>query len=141
MNWKEQLDKAVARIREAAEGSKAQEIADKAKHAAVSLVEKVKGGAVDAAEAFAEANRDPSALEVKFLNARLTVLSPAAGLSISHPDAATLAVDDGQGNGLVVNAAAEPAIVAETIGTVTKVSDHAWDLGSEDGVNVVVTRF
>ena len=101
----------------------------------------VKGGAVGAAEAFLEANRDPSSLQVQFLNADLTVLSPSEGIGISRPDAASLVVSDGEGNGLVINAAANPAFVVERIGTVVQVSGNTFDLGSEDGVNVVVTKF
>jgi hypothetical protein len=141
MNWKEQLDKAVAAVKEAATSENARDIAGKAKAAAMGLVDKVKTGAVDAADAFVEANRDPSALSVRFLNADLTVLSPAEGISVTRPDAATLVVDDGSGNGLVINAGADPAFVAETIGTVAKLGDNTFDLGQEDGVNVVVTKF
>jgi hypothetical protein len=50
-------------------------------------------------------------------------------------------VSDGQGNGLVINAAAEPAFVAETIGTVSQLSGNTYDLGPEDGINLVVTKF
>jgi len=77
---------------------------------------------------------------VRFLNADLTILSPAAGISVTRPDAATLVVDDGSGNGLVINAGADPAFVAETIGTVAKLSHNTFDLGQEDGVNVVVLK-
>ncbi|UHD18778.1 hypothetical protein [Thiocapsa bogorovii] len=141
MNWKEQLDKAVAAVKEAATSENARDIAGRAKSAAIGLVDKVKTGAVDAADAFVEANRDPSALSVRFLNADLTVLSPAEGISITRPDAATLVVDDGTGNGLVINAGADPAYVAETIGTVARLSGNTFDLGQEDGINVVVTKF
>jgi hypothetical protein len=141
MNWKEQLDKAVEAIRETATSENAREIAAKAKSAAMALVEKVKTGAVDAADTFVEANRDPSALSVRFLNVDLTILSPAEGISITRPDAATLVVDDGSANSLVINAAAEPAFVADTIGSVTKLGDNTYDLGAEDGINVVVTKF
>ena len=141
MNWKEQLDKAIAAIREAAESEKAREIAAKAKEAATTLARKAKEGAVSAADAFVEANRDPSALEVRFLNANLTVLSPSEGISLTRPDAATLVVADHQENGLVINAAADPAYVVEMIGTVTRLSGNTFDIGTEDGINVVVTKF
>jgi hypothetical protein len=141
MNWKEQLDKAVETIRETATSENAREIAAKAKSAAMALIEKVKIGAVDAADTFVEANRDPSALSVRFLNVDLTIVSPAEGISITRPDAATLVVDDGSGNSLVINAAAEPAFVVDTIGAVTKLGDNTYDLGAEDGINVVVTKF
>jgi len=58
-----------------------------------------------------------------------------------RPDAATLVIADGQGNGLVVNAAADPAYVVEMIGAVGRLSGNTFDLGPEDGINVVVTDF
>jgi hypothetical protein len=69
------------------------------------------------------------------------VLSPSEGVSVTRPDAATLVVADGQGNGLVINAAAEPAYVVEMIGSVGRLSGNTFDLGPEDGINVVVTDF
>ena len=141
MNWKEQLDKAVASIKEAATSDQAQDLAAKAKATATVLARKVREGAAGAADALVEASRDPSVLTVRFLNADLTVLSPSEGVSITRPDAATLVVADGQGNGLVINAAADPAYVAEMIGSVGRLSGNTFDLGPEDGVNVVVTKF
>lgn len=141
MSWKEQLDKAIAQIKEAADSEKAREYSTKAKATAASLIDKVKVGAVGAAETFLEANRDPSTLQVQFLNADLAVLSPSEGISISRPDAASLVVSDGEGNGLVINAAADPAFVAEQIGTVKQLSGNTFDLGAEDGVNLIVTKF
>ncbi len=141
MNWKEQLDKAIASIKEAAESERAREIAAKAKSTASSLLEKVRTGTVGAAASFVEANRDPSSLEVHFLNAHLTILSPSEGIAVSRPDAATLVIADGEDNGLVINAATDPAFVAEQIGTVNQLSGNTFDLGAEDGVNVVVTKF
>jgi hypothetical protein len=141
MSWKEQLDKAIATIREAAESEKAREIAARARATATVLARRAREGAVSAADAFVEANRDPSSLEVRFLNAELTVVSPSEGISVTKPDAATLVISDGHGNGLVVNAAPDPAFVAETIGTVSQLSGNTFDLGPEDGINVVVTKF
>jgi hypothetical protein len=141
MSWKEQLDNAIAQIKEAADSEKAREYSAKAKSTAASLIDKVKVGAVGAAEAFLEANRDPSSLQVQFLNADLAVLSPSEAITISRPDAASLVISDGEGNGLVINAAADPAFVVEQIGTVTQLSGNSFDLGSEDGVNLVVTKF
>jgi hypothetical protein len=140
MGWKEQLDKAVAAIKDAAESEQARAIAARARSTAVSLASKAKAGALNAADAFVEANRDPSALTVRFLNVDLTVLSPSEGISVTRPDAATLVVADGQGNGVVINAATEPAFVAEQIGTVSQMSGNTFDLGPEDGVNVVVIK-
>jgi hypothetical protein len=141
MTWKEQLDKAIAQIKEAADSEKAREYSAKAKATAASLIDKVKVGAVGAAETFLEANRDPSSLQVQFLNADLAVLSPSEAITISRPDAASLVISDGEGNGLVINAAADPAFVVEQIGTVTQLSGNSFDLGSEDGVNLIVTKF
>lgn len=141
MNWKEQLDKAIASVKDAADSERAREIASKAKSTASSLVEKTRTGAVGAAASFLEANRDPSSLEVHFLNAHLTILAPSEGISVTRPDAATLVIADDRENGLVINAAADPAFVAEQIGTVNQVSGNTFDLGAEDGENVVVTKF
>ena len=140
MGWKEQMDKAIAAIRDAADSQQARDMATKAKATATALASKVRDGAVTAADAFVEANRDPSSLTVRFLNADLTVLSPSEGISVTRPDAATLVVADGQGNGLVINAAADPAFVEEMIGTVVRLSGNTFDLGPEDGVNVVITK-
>ncbi|MCG6940319.1 MAG: hypothetical protein LJE69_03600 [Thiohalocapsa sp.] len=141
MTWKEQLDKAIASVKDAADSERAREIADRAKSTASSLIEQVRTGAVGAASSFLEANRDPSSLEVHFLNAHLTILSPSEGISISRPDAATLVISDGNENGLVINAAADPAFVVEQIGSVSQASGNTFDIGAEDGVNVVVTKF
>jgi len=141
MSWKEQLDKAITSIKEAAASEQARDIAAKAKATATVLARKVKEGAVGAADALVEANRDPSALTVRYLNASLTILSPSEEISITRPDAATLVIADSQGNGLVVNAAADPAYVVEMIGNVTRLSGNTFDLGAEDGINVVVTDF
>ena len=141
MGWQDQLDKAIAAIREAAESESARDLAAKAKATAADLAQKVRDGAVDAADALVEANRDPSSFTVRFLNAELTVVSPSEGISVARPDAATLVVSDGQGNGLVINAAADPAFVEETIGGVSRLSGNSFDLGPEDGTNVVITKF
>lgn len=141
MSWKEQLDKAIGAIREAAESERAHEIAAKAKATASVLSLKAKEGALSAADAFVEANREPSSLEVRFLNASLAVVAPSEGITITRPEAATLVVSDGEGNGLVINAAADPAFITERIGAVAQLSANTFDLGPEDGINVVVTKF
>ena len=140
MGWQEQLDKAIAAVKGAAESERARAIAARARATAVSVASRAKEGALGAADAFVEANRDPSALAVRFLNVDLTVLSPSEGVSVTRPDAATLVVSDGQGNGVVINAATDPAFVAEQIGTVKQLSGNTFDLGPEDGVNVVVLK-
>ncbi len=49
------------------------------------------------------------------------------------------------GHALIVgaggNPAADPAYVAEMIGTVARLDGNTFDLGAEDGVNVVITKF
>ena len=141
MGWQDQLDRAIAAIKDAAESERARDIAAKSRQTASTLAQKVKDGAVSAADTLVEANRDPSSMTVRFLNADLTVLSPSEGISVTRPDAATLVVSDGQGNGLVINAATDPAFVVEMIGTVARLSGNTFDLGAEDGKNVVVTKF
>ena len=140
MSWKEQLDKAVTAIKGAAESEQARALAARARDTAVTLARKAREGALNAADAFAEANRDPSALTIRFLHADLTVLSPSEGIAVTRPDAGTVVIADGQGNGIVINAAADPAYVVEQIGNVTRLSGNTFDLGAEDGVNVVVLK-
>ncbi len=138
MNWKEQLAKATNALRDAAESQMARNIAAKAKQTASTLAQKARAGALDAAQSFVEANADPAAFKVQFLNARLSVVSPSNGLEINHPSEGTIIVSDGEDNGLVINAAAETAYVAEMIGKVTRLNENTYDLGAEDGINVVV---
>lgn len=77
---------------------------------------------------------------MNFLNAGVNVVSPSDGVEITRPNASTLVVADGEGNGLVINAAAEPAFVAETIGNVKQLSGNTYDLGPEDGINLIVIK-
>jgi len=140
MTWKEQLDKAVAAIKEAAESEQARSIMSKTKATAQLLARKVKEGSLDAAEVFVEANADPAAIKVHFLNVAVNVISPSDGVEITRPNASTLVVADGEGNGLVIDAGAEPAFVAETIGKVKQLSGGTYDLGPEDGINLVIIK-
>ena len=140
MSWKEQLDKAVKSLREVAESDTVKGIAAKARETATNLAQRARAGALSAAEAYVEANADPAVLRVHFLNADLSILSPSDGVAITHPSAGTLAVMDGAGNGLIINSAAEPAYVAETVGTVSRLNANTYDLGAEDGINVVVLK-
>jgi len=66
--------------------------------------------------------------------------SPSEGISITRPDAASLTVADAQTNGLVFNAATDPALVVESIDTVARLSSNTFDLGKEDGVNVLIMK-
>ncbi len=140
MTWKAQLNKAVAAIKDAAESDQARNIASKTKAGAQLLARKIKEGALDAAEAFVEANTDPAAVKVHFRNVAVNVVSPSDSVEITRPNASTLVVADGEGNGLVINAAAEPGFVAETIGNVKQLSGTTYDLGPEDGVNLVIVK-
>ena len=140
MSWKEQLDKAVKSLREVAESDTVKGIAAKARETATNLAQRARAGVLSAAEAYVEANADPAVLRVHFLNADLSILSPSDGVAITHPSAGTLAVMDGAGNGLIINAAPDPAYVAETIGTVGRLNANTYDLGAEDGINVVVLK-
>jgi len=138
MNWKEQLNKAIDAVKDATESETARNMATKAKEAAKKLTEKARAGALDVAQSFVEANADPAACKCQFLNARLSVLAPSSGLEISTPSEGTVVVSDGEHNSVVINAAANPSYVLETIGTVTQLSANTYDLGPEDGINVVL---
>ncbi len=141
MGWQDQLNKAIQTVKTAADSDRAREIAATAKTTATSLMQRAKDGAMSAADALVEANRDPSSMALHFMHADVTIVSPSEGVSITRHDAGTLVITDGKENGLVINAAADPAFVVETIGSVTHVSDGTYDLGDEDGVNLVVTKF
>jgi len=140
MNWREQLDKAVSALKGVADSEQVKNLTTKARETASKLATKAKEGALSAAETFVEANADPAAMRVHYLNVSFSIVSPSEGIEISRPHAGTLVVSDGAGNGLVINASAEKASVTETIGTVKRLSENAYDLGAEDGVNVVVFK-
>jgi hypothetical protein len=140
MNIREQFDKAIATLKDIAESERVKDLASKARVTASNLAKRAKEGALGAAEAFIEANSDPSALKIRYLNADFSIVSPSDGIEIARPQGGTLAISDGAGNGVVINASAEQAPVTETIGTVKKLNDNTYDLGAEDGVNVVVFK-
>lgn len=138
MNWKVQLNKAIEAVKDAAESETARNMAIKAKQTTGRLAQKAKEGALDAAQAFVEANTDPAAFKCQFLNLRLSVMAPSNGLEISTPSEGTVVVSDGEQNGLVINAAAKPPYVLETIGIVNQLTASTFDLGPEDGINLVL---
>lgn len=140
MSWKEQVNKAVNALRDVAESEPVKGVVARAQETATKLVGKAKEGALDAAQAFIQANTDPSALKVQHLNADVSIVSPADKLEITRPSGGTLVIADGLVNGLVINAAADKAYVTETIGTVNRVNANTYDLGAEDGINVVVVK-
>lgn len=140
MAWEEQLNKAITTIKGATETDTARRIAAAAKDKAIQLAKMITQGAVGMADALVKANADPSTVRVTFLSADLSVISPSDGLEITRPTEASLVVSDGRGNGLVINAAADKAYVLDTIGQVTQLSADTYDLGPEDGENVVVIK-
>ena len=138
MNWKVQLNKAIEAVKDAAESETARNMAATAKQATGRLVQKAKSGALDAAQSFVEANSDPAAFKCQFLNVQLSVMAPSNGLEISTPSEGTVVVSDGEENGLVINAAAKPPYVLKTVGIVTQLNANTFDLGPEDGINLVL---
>jgi hypothetical protein len=140
MDLKDQLNKAVSALKNVAESEKVRSLTTKAKETAVNLAKQVRQGAVSAADAFVEANADASTIRLRHLKADISVVSPSDGLQISRPRGGTLVISDGAGNSLVINATAETAQVAETVGTVKRLADNTYDVGPEDGVNVVVLK-
>lgn len=139
MNWKQRLmAQASEKLRDVAESETAKNFSARAKQTATTLAKRAQEGAIDAAQSFIEANSDPNALKLQFLNARLSVLAPSQGFEMAHPSAGTIVVSDGENNGLIINAGAKPAYVVDTIGNVTRLNQNTYDLGPEDGINVVV---
>ena len=139
MSWKDKLDEAVKAIQNIAESDTVKGITTKARQTAAKLAQKAKEGAMNAAEAFVEANSDPSALRIRYLNADFSIVSPSDGLEIKRPQGGTIVISDGT-NGLVINASADKAYVAETVGTVARLGVNTYDLGAEDGINVIVLK-
>src|SRR5512138_663938 len=129
MNWKEKLDEAIKAIKNVAESDMVKAVTSKAQETAVNLAQKVKAGALDAANAFVTANAEPSTVRIRYFNADISVVSPSDGIEIKRPNGGTLVISDGAGNGLVINASADKAHVAETVGTVTRLGANSYDLG------------
>ncbi len=140
MSWKQQLNRAIETVKSAADSETARNLASKAQITAQVIVRKAKEGALDTAEAFVQANSDPAAIKVRFMNSDLSIVSPSDSIQITRPNAATLVISDGEGNGLVINSAAKEAFVVDIIGAATRLDEVTYDLGPEDGVNVVVIK-
>ena len=141
MSWKDQLNKAVDSIKDTAESETVQRYTQKAKETAITLADKAKSGAFSVADAFVAANRDPSALKFQFLSAEISVISPSDGLTITRPNAATLTIVDSDGNGVVIDASSEKPYVTKTIGQVNQLDANTYDLGAEDGIDLLVIKF
>jgi hypothetical protein len=105
----------------AAASEQAREMAAKAKKTAMVLARKAKQGAWALPMGWwrpAAIPRPHDALPER----QSDRAAPSEGVSVARPDAATLVIADSQGKGLVVNAAADRAYVAEAIGNVTRLS-------------------
>jgi hypothetical protein len=140
MDWKEQINKAAAALKEVAESEQVKSVTAKAKQTALDLAKSAKQGALSAADAFVKANTDPSSLRIHYLNADISIVSPSDGLTITRPHAGALVVSDQAGNGLVISLGTPKAQVSETVGVAKKLNDATYDLGSEDGINIVTLK-
>ena len=96
------LNIAIEKVKGAADGEAAHALAAKAKATAHNIVHKAKEGALDAAEAFVEANSDPAAMKVRYLHTDLSIVAPSDDIQITRPSAASLVIGDGAGNSLVI---------------------------------------
>jgi len=140
MSWKDKLDDAIKAIKHVAESDMVKNITSKAQETAANLAEKTKAGALNAADAFVTANAEPSTVRIRYLNADISIVSPSDGIEIKRPHGGTIVISDSAGNGLIINASADKAYVAETVGGVTRLGTNSYDLGVEDGVNVIVLK-
>jgi hypothetical protein len=140
MDWKAQLDKATAAIKGVADSEQVKNLTAKAKQAASDLTAAAKKGAASAADAVGKATADPATVKLRYMNAEISVVSPSDGLQIGRPHAGALTIADGAGNGLVISLAPPKAQVSQTIGMVKKLDETTYDLGPEDGINVIVFK-
>lgn len=140
MDWKEQLNKATAALRNITESDAVKNATARAKQTASDLAKMARQGAASAADAVVKATSDPAALRLGYLNAEISVLSPSDGLQITRPHAGALLISDQAGNGLVISLAPPKAQVSETVGVVKRLNDTTYDLGTEDGVNLIVLK-
>lgn len=140
MDWREQLNKAVGSIKDAADSETAQGFAAKAKETAMTMASKAKNGALSVADSFVTANSDPSTMKIRFLNAEISVLSPSDGLTVARPNAATLTITDDEGNGVVVDASSKVPFVSRTIGQVNQLDGNTYDLGTLDGIDLLIIK-
>jgi hypothetical protein len=140
MDWKEQINKATAALRTVAESETVKNLSAKARQTASDLTRAAKQGAASAADAVVKATSDPATLKLHYLNAEVSVVSPSDGLQITRPHAGALVISDQAGNGLVISLAPPKAQVSETVGVVKRLNDTTFDLGTEDGVNVIVIK-
>jgi hypothetical protein len=140
MDWKAQLDKATAAIKGVADNDTVKGLTSKAKQAASDLAAATKKGAAAAAGAVSRATSDPATLRLHYMGGEVIVVSPSDGLQVSRPHAGALVISDGAGNALVLSLAPPKPQVSSTVGVVAKLDETTYDLGPEDGVNVVVLK-
>jgi len=140
MDWKAQLDKATAALKGAADSDRLKGLTARAKEAASDLAAAAKRGAASAADAVTRATADPATVKMHYFNAEISIVSPSDGLQVTRPHAGALVISDGAGNALVISLAPPKPAVSETVGVVAKLDDTTYDLGPEDGVNVVILK-
>jgi hypothetical protein len=138
MNFKKQINRAVNSVKSAADSNAAHNIVSTAQATAHKIADKAKEWTLDAAEFVVQANSDPSSLKVQFMHSDLCIASPSDSIQLTRPNATTLTISDGNGNSIVLNTSAEEQFVIETVGSVKRVDEFTYNLGSVDGVNVVV---
>jgi len=140
MDWKAKLEQATAAIKGEADSEKLKTLTAKAKQAASDLAEAAKKGTAHAAAAVSRATSDPTTLRLSYLGAEISVVSPSDGLQVTRAHTGALVVADGDGNALVISLTEPGPQVAESVGVVNKLDDTTYDLGAEDGHNVVVLK-
>jgi len=140
MDWKAQLDKATAAIKGVADSEQVKNLTVKAKQVASDLAAAAKKGTASAAGAVARATADPATLRLHYMGAEVSVVSPSDGLHVARPHAGAIVISDGAGNALVISLAPPTAQVSEMVGVVKRLNDATYDLGTEDGVNVIVLK-
>jgi hypothetical protein len=140
MDWKEQINKATAALRSVAESDTVKKVTAKARQTAGDLTRAARQGAANAADAVVKATSDPATMKLHYLSTEISVVSPSDGLQITRPHAGAVVISDQAGNGLVISLAPPKAQVSETVGVVTRLNDTTFDLGTEDGVNVIVIK-
>jgi hypothetical protein len=140
MDWKARLDKATAAIKGVADSEQVRSLTARAKEAASDLASAARKGAASAADAVTRATADPATVKMRYFNVEISIVSPSDGLQVTRPHAGALVIADGAGNALVISLAPPQPAVSETVGVVAKLNDTTFDLGPEDGVNVIVLK-
>jgi hypothetical protein len=139
MDWKAQLDRAAAAVKDVAESDTVKNLTARAKDAAIDLAWAARKGAADVAGKVAQAVADPATIRLHYLNTEIDVVSPSDGLQVTRCNAGAVVIADQAGNGLVVTLTPRPT-VTESVGVVKQLNETTWDVGPEDGVNVVVLK-